>query len=45
MLLNDPRRLRSMSEAARSLAHPQAVEEIAAMVKGLAGGFASADGR
>lgn len=45
MLLGDPRRLRSMSEAARSLAHPKAVEEIAAMIKGLVGAFASADGR
>jgi len=44
-LLNDPRRLRRMSEAAKSLAHPKAVEEIAAMVRGLAGDFASADER
>jgi UDP-N-acetylglucosamine--N-acetylmuramyl-(pentapeptide) pyrophosphoryl-undecaprenol N-acetylglucosamine transferase len=35
-LLNDPARLRSMSTAARSLAHPQAVEEIAEMVNHLA---------
>jgi UDP-N-acetylglucosamine--N-acetylmuramyl-(pentapeptide) pyrophosphoryl-undecaprenol N-acetylglucosamine transferase len=36
-LLNDSVRLRGMSEAARSLAHPKAVEEIAEMVKRLAG--------
>jgi UDP-N-acetylglucosamine--N-acetylmuramyl-(pentapeptide) pyrophosphoryl-undecaprenol N-acetylglucosamine transferase len=42
-LLSDPARLRSMSAAAKSLAHPKAVEEIAAMVRGLAGDFASAD--
>ncbi|MGA9352681.1 MAG: undecaprenyldiphospho-muramoylpentapeptide beta-N-acetylglucosaminyltransferase [Terriglobales bacterium] len=36
-LLNDRARLRGMSEAARSLAHPQAVEDIAEMVKRLAG--------
>jgi UDP-N-acetylglucosamine--N-acetylmuramyl-(pentapeptide) pyrophosphoryl-undecaprenol N-acetylglucosamine transferase len=35
-LLNDPSRLRAMSVAARSLAHPKAVEEIAEMVKRLA---------
>jgi UDP-N-acetylglucosamine--N-acetylmuramyl-(pentapeptide) pyrophosphoryl-undecaprenol N-acetylglucosamine transferase len=35
-LLNDPARLRAMSVAARSLAHPKAVEEIAEMVKRLA---------
>ena len=35
-LLNDPARLRAMSAAARSLAHPKAVEEIAEMVKRLA---------
>jgi UDP-N-acetylglucosamine--N-acetylmuramyl-(pentapeptide) pyrophosphoryl-undecaprenol N-acetylglucosamine transferase len=35
-LLNDPARLRSMSAAAKSLAHPKAVEEIAEMVKSLA---------
>lgn len=35
-LLNDPQRLRSMSAAAKSLAHPHAVEEIAEMVKRLA---------
>ena len=35
-LLNDPARLRNMSEAAKSLAHPKAVEEIADMVKDLA---------
>jgi hypothetical protein len=35
-LLNDPYRLRSMSAAAKSLAHPKAVEEIAEMVKILA---------
>lgn len=42
-LLSDPARLRSMSAAAKSLAHPKAVEEIAAMVRGLAGDFASVD--
>jgi UDP-N-acetylglucosamine--N-acetylmuramyl-(pentapeptide) pyrophosphoryl-undecaprenol N-acetylglucosamine transferase len=35
-LLNDPHRLRSMSAAAKSLAHPNAVQEIAEMVKILA---------
>jgi len=35
-LLNDRARLRGMSEAARSLAHPKAVEEIAEMVERLA---------
>ena len=35
-LLGDPARLRSMSTAAKSLAHPHAVEEIAAMADGLA---------
>jgi UDP-N-acetylglucosamine--N-acetylmuramyl-(pentapeptide) pyrophosphoryl-undecaprenol N-acetylglucosamine transferase len=34
-LFNDPTRLRAMSVAARSLAHPKAVEEIAEMVKRL----------
>jgi UDP-N-acetylglucosamine--N-acetylmuramyl-(pentapeptide) pyrophosphoryl-undecaprenol N-acetylglucosamine transferase len=34
-LLNDPARLRAMSVAARSLAHPKAVEEIAEMVNRL----------
>jgi UDP-N-acetylglucosamine--N-acetylmuramyl-(pentapeptide) pyrophosphoryl-undecaprenol N-acetylglucosamine transferase len=34
-LLSDPNSLQSMSAAARSLAHPKALEEIAAMVKGL----------
>jgi UDP-N-acetylglucosamine--N-acetylmuramyl-(pentapeptide) pyrophosphoryl-undecaprenol N-acetylglucosamine transferase len=42
-LLNDPQRLRSMSAAAKSLAHPNAVQEIAEMVRGLAGDSASAD--
>jgi UDP-N-acetylglucosamine--N-acetylmuramyl-(pentapeptide) pyrophosphoryl-undecaprenol N-acetylglucosamine transferase len=42
-LLNDPARLRAMCAAAKSLAHPQAVEEIAEMVKRLAGDFSSAD--
>ena len=37
MLMADPNRLQRMSEAARSLAHPRAVEEIAEMVKHLAG--------
>jgi UDP-N-acetylglucosamine:LPS N-acetylglucosamine transferase len=36
-MLNDPIRLSSMSIAAKSLAHPKAVEEIAAMVRELAG--------
>jgi len=36
MLIGDPRRLQSMSSAARSLAHPKAVEEIAEMVRLLA---------
>ena len=44
-LLNDPARLRTMSAAAKSLAHPKAVEEIAAMVRDLAGDFAPADVR
>jgi UDP-N-acetylglucosamine--N-acetylmuramyl-(pentapeptide) pyrophosphoryl-undecaprenol N-acetylglucosamine transferase len=35
-LIGDTRRLRSMSAAAKSLAHPKAVEEIAEMVKHLA---------
>jgi UDP-N-acetylglucosamine--N-acetylmuramyl-(pentapeptide) pyrophosphoryl-undecaprenol N-acetylglucosamine transferase len=35
-LLNDPRGLASMSAAAKSLAHPRAVEEIAEMVQRLA---------
>jgi UDP-N-acetylglucosamine--N-acetylmuramyl-(pentapeptide) pyrophosphoryl-undecaprenol N-acetylglucosamine transferase len=35
-LLNDPQRLRSMSAAAKSLAHPHAVEEIAEIVRSLA---------
>jgi UDP-N-acetylglucosamine--N-acetylmuramyl-(pentapeptide) pyrophosphoryl-undecaprenol N-acetylglucosamine transferase len=35
-LLNDPQRLRAMSAAAKSLAHPHAVEEIAEMVQRLA---------
>jgi UDP-N-acetylglucosamine--N-acetylmuramyl-(pentapeptide) pyrophosphoryl-undecaprenol N-acetylglucosamine transferase len=36
-LLNDPQRLKSMSAAANSLAHPNAVQEIAEMVQALAG--------
>jgi UDP-N-acetylglucosamine--N-acetylmuramyl-(pentapeptide) pyrophosphoryl-undecaprenol N-acetylglucosamine transferase len=36
-LIGDARRLQSMSEAAKSLAHPKAVEEIAEMVRKLAG--------
>ena len=36
-LIGDARRLQGMSEAARSLAHPKAVEDIAEMVKQLAG--------
>jgi UDP-N-acetylglucosamine--N-acetylmuramyl-(pentapeptide) pyrophosphoryl-undecaprenol N-acetylglucosamine transferase len=35
-LINDPARLERMSTAAKSLAHPRAVEEIAAMVEELA---------
>jgi UDP-N-acetylglucosamine--N-acetylmuramyl-(pentapeptide) pyrophosphoryl-undecaprenol N-acetylglucosamine transferase len=31
----DPNRLQGMSAAAKSLAHPKAVEEIASMVEGL----------
>ena len=34
-LLSDPNNLQSMSAAAKSLAHPKALEEIAAMVKQL----------
>jgi len=44
-MLNDPARLSSMSAAAKSLAHPKAVEEIAEMVRKLAGNFAPADTR
>jgi UDP-N-acetylglucosamine--N-acetylmuramyl-(pentapeptide) pyrophosphoryl-undecaprenol N-acetylglucosamine transferase len=40
-LISDPSRLQSMSAAARSLAHPKAVEEIAEMVARLAGGDVS----
>ncbi len=36
-LISDARRLQGMSEAAKSLAHPKAVEEIAEMVRKLAG--------
>jgi len=36
-LLNDPPRLRAMSEAARSLAHPNAARDIAAMAVRVAG--------
>ena len=36
-MIGDPGRLRNMSAAAKSLAHPKAVEEIAEMVKQLAG--------
>lgn len=35
-LLNDPKRLQSMSEAARSLSHPNAAKDIAAMAAKLA---------
>jgi len=35
-LISDSRRLQAMSAAAKSLAHPKAVEEIAEMVRGLA---------
>jgi UDP-N-acetylglucosamine:LPS N-acetylglucosamine transferase len=35
-LISDARRLQGMSQAAKSLAHPKAVEEIAEMVKQLA---------
>jgi len=38
MLIGDPRRLQGMAAAAKSLAHPKAVEEIAEMVARLAGG-------
>ncbi len=41
-LIGDARRLQSMSAAARSLAHPKAVEEIAEMVTQLAGGHGGA---
>ena len=34
-LLGDPARLRNMAAAAKSLAHPHAVEDIAAMVESL----------
>jgi UDP-N-acetylglucosamine--N-acetylmuramyl-(pentapeptide) pyrophosphoryl-undecaprenol N-acetylglucosamine transferase len=44
-LISDSRRLQAMSAAAKSLAHPKAVEEIAEMVLGLAGDFDSADER
>jgi UDP-N-acetylglucosamine--N-acetylmuramyl-(pentapeptide) pyrophosphoryl-undecaprenol N-acetylglucosamine transferase len=37
-LIGDTRRSKSMGEAARSLAHPRAVEEIAEIVSGLAAG-------
>jgi UDP-N-acetylglucosamine--N-acetylmuramyl-(pentapeptide) pyrophosphoryl-undecaprenol N-acetylglucosamine transferase len=37
-LIGDAHRLQSMSTAAKSMAHPKAVEEIAEMVKQLAGG-------
>jgi UDP-N-acetylglucosamine--N-acetylmuramyl-(pentapeptide) pyrophosphoryl-undecaprenol N-acetylglucosamine transferase len=37
-LINDPGRLERMSEAAKSLAHPQAVQEISAIVKELVEG-------
>jgi len=36
-VIGDARRLQSMSAAAKSLAHPKAVEEIAEMVVQLAG--------
>ena len=36
-LIGDPNRLQGMSAAAKSLAHPRAVEEIAEMVRELAG--------
>lgn len=36
-LLNDPKRLQSMSDAARSLSHPNAARDIAAMAAKLAG--------
>ena len=44
-LIGDVNRLQGMSAAAKSLAHPKAVEEIAEMVRGLAGNFSSADAR
>jgi UDP-N-acetylglucosamine--N-acetylmuramyl-(pentapeptide) pyrophosphoryl-undecaprenol N-acetylglucosamine transferase len=40
-LIGDPRKLIGMSEAAKSLAHPKAVEEIATMVASLIGRGAS----
>jgi UDP-N-acetylglucosamine--N-acetylmuramyl-(pentapeptide) pyrophosphoryl-undecaprenol N-acetylglucosamine transferase len=36
-LLNDPRRLEAMSEAARALAHPNAARDIAALAVRVAG--------
>jgi UDP-N-acetylglucosamine--N-acetylmuramyl-(pentapeptide) pyrophosphoryl-undecaprenol N-acetylglucosamine transferase len=44
-LLSDPRQLATMSAAAKSLAHPKAVEEIAEMIRVLAGSFASENER
>jgi UDP-N-acetylglucosamine--N-acetylmuramyl-(pentapeptide) pyrophosphoryl-undecaprenol N-acetylglucosamine transferase len=43
-VLGDPHRLQGMSSAAKSLAHPKAVEEIAAMVEQLAAGEISQEG-
>ncbi len=40
-LLNDPKRLQSMSEAARSLSHPNAARDIAAMAAKLTAGAAT----
>ncbi len=42
-LLKYPSRLRAMADAAKALAHPNAVSDIAEMVRRLAGNFASAD--
>jgi len=44
-LLADPKRLGVMSAAAKSLAHPKALEEIAEMVRQLAGDFSPSDSR
>jgi len=44
-LIGDVNRLRNMAAGAKSLAHPKAVEEIAEMVRELAGNFSSADAR
>jgi UDP-N-acetylglucosamine--N-acetylmuramyl-(pentapeptide) pyrophosphoryl-undecaprenol N-acetylglucosamine transferase len=43
-LLSDPARLRSMSQAARGLSHPNAARDIAAMAAELAGGGGGREG-